>query len=75
MNIEILVQKTMKTMDTINKHMADIVAMTSSVYVYFNYKTEVIHSLFAIATAIVSYLAVRGTKAIIAKVKEKWGKK
>ena len=48
MNIEILVQKTMKTMDTINKHMADIVAMTSSVYVYFNYKTEVIHSLFAI---------------------------
>ena len=75
MNIELIVQKTVKTVDSVNKHMAEIVAMISSGVVYFNYTSEMIHSIFAIMTAIISYLAVRGTKTIIAKIKEKWEKK
>jgi hypothetical protein len=74
MNIEIIVQKTVKSIDSLNKHMAEIVAMVSSGFVYFNYTTEVIHSIFAILTAVVSYLSVRGTKAIINAVKSKFKK-
>lgn len=71
MNIEIIIDKITKTAEACNKNLAEIVAMTSSGLVYFNYTSEVIHSLFAVVTAVVSYIAVRGCKYLINKWNEK----
>ena len=76
MNLDILVSKIVKSVDTANKHLAEITsAATTGSVVYFNYVNKTLDSLFAIGTAIISavlsYLAVRLCKYLINKWNEK----
>lgn len=76
MNLDVLITKTVKAVDTANKHLAEITsAATTGSVVYFNYVNKTLDSLFAIGTAVVSavlsYLAVRVCKFLINKWNEK----
>lgn len=76
MNIDIIITKTVRAIDTANKHLAEITsAATTGSVVYFNYVNKTLDSLFAIGTAVVSavlsYLAVKLCKHIINKINDK----